>query len=227
MSAGHSGDTNRMDFPSHGTIKCPQMPHIHTRKPCKKPAPYKPRKCWEKPKKDAPKSSAQCIEKKISPCMTGWLFFNSLMNIQPCPSRGCINIYPGNSVPEAEATDVCWAWSMCIWNPKCFVLEMAPRSHMPRCRESIVSLGETYGGERRICKWSDAHCQAPEVWGPFKCSRKWKAVWWELGLLFLLNLQNQGILSTWWGWFCWSSSSWSWMATYPGYIEAIQAMWLI
>ena len=64
MSVGHLGDTNRMDLSSHRTIKSPQMPHICTCKPCEKPALYKPRRHQEKPKNNAPKSSAQCIEKK-------------------------------------------------------------------------------------------------------------------------------------------------------------------
>ena len=43
-----------------GTIKCPKcLTYIPTRKPCEKPAPYKPQ---EKPKKDAPKASAQYRE---------------------------------------------------------------------------------------------------------------------------------------------------------------------
>jgi len=66
MSTGHLRDTNRkhsLSFPtllsSHRTIRNCQMPHALTRrKPREKPALYKPCIHQQKPKKDAPKSSA-------------------------------------------------------------------------------------------------------------------------------------------------------------------------
>ena len=81
-----------MDFPSHGTIKSPQMPHIPTRKPREKPAPYKPRKRQEKPKKDAPKSSAQRIEKKSRENLTlhDWMTVLQFVDEHPTMSQQAI-----------------------------------------------------------------------------------------------------------------------------------------
>ena len=66
------------------------MPQVLTCKPCKKPAPYK--SCivclsQEKPKKGHLLNALRRKHAKTSPYMTGWLFFNLLMNTHPCPSR--------------------------------------------------------------------------------------------------------------------------------------------
>ena len=66
--------------------------HALTRKPRKKPAPYKPRKCLEKPQKDAPKSSAQCIGKKARENLTlhDWMTVFQFVDEHPSMSQQAI-----------------------------------------------------------------------------------------------------------------------------------------
>jgi hypothetical protein len=68
------------------------MPHIPTHKPHEKPAPYKPCKRQEKPKKDAPKSSAQCIEKKSCKNLTlhDWMTVLQFIDEHPAMSQQAI-----------------------------------------------------------------------------------------------------------------------------------------
>jgi len=68
------------------------MPHTLTRKPREKPALYKPRKHQEQPKKDAPKSSAQCIEKKARENLTlhDWLTVLQFVDEHPSMSQQAI-----------------------------------------------------------------------------------------------------------------------------------------
>ena len=81
-------------FSSHRTIRIPQMPHVLTRKPCEKPAPYKPHTHQEKPKKDAPKSSA-CLEKKAWKNLTlhDWMTVFQYVDEHPSMSQQAIVKY--------------------------------------------------------------------------------------------------------------------------------------
>ena len=66
--------------------------HALTRKPREKPAPYKPHKIQEKPKKDAPKSSARRIEQKARENLTlhDWLTVLRFVDEHPAMSQQAI-----------------------------------------------------------------------------------------------------------------------------------------
>ena len=86
-------------------IVCPQMPHTLTCKPRKKTTPYKlAHKPQEKPKKNAPKSSAKHTDKKACKNLTfhDWLtvlqFADEVLN---WPQSGSVQVQP-NTKPEPD-----------------------------------------------------------------------------------------------------------------------------
>jgi len=74
---------------SHETVS---MPHIPTRKPREKPAPYKPRKRYEKKNKDAPKTSARPVQKNTRENLTlhDWMTVYRYVDEHPSMSQQAI-----------------------------------------------------------------------------------------------------------------------------------------
>lgn len=65
------------------------MPHVPTRKPRDKPAPYKPRKRYERQKKDAPKTSAQPVKRTTCENLTlhDWMTVFKFVDERPTMSQ--------------------------------------------------------------------------------------------------------------------------------------------
>ena len=68
------------------------MPHVPTRKPRDKPAPYKLRKCYERQKKDAPKTSAQPVKRTTRENLTlhDWMTVFKFVDEHPTMSQQAI-----------------------------------------------------------------------------------------------------------------------------------------